>query len=666
MNYKQLSLSLVLGLGLGLTAQKKSIDIDAMDQNIRPQDDFFQYCNGNWIKDVEIPASDSYWGSFKELDERNKENIKNIIEELTSNQYAKGSSEQLIKDYYEAFMNMDARNSLGFQPIQDRLDMIDGIKSSKDFYQLVMQFEKWGITHFFGSYIYQDLKDNQNYAMYMSQSGMGLPNKNYYFDEDKESIRGDYKAHVARMLDMIGSKNAKQEAEAAYEVEHFFATHSKTPVEQRNTPAMYNKYAVNQLNKLSTLIPWSNFFTDQGLSNVDTVIIGTPQFFENLDALKSMEIDKIKSYLRWKVINSTASRLSEDFVQADFDFYSTRLRGVKEMKPLNERAINAINSSPLNEALGKLFVERYFPAESKAKVNEMVDNIMAAFRDRLENIDWMSAETKKMAILKLESFGRKLGYPDTWKDFSSLNITNNYFNNVQESIAYSTKEQLDQWGKPVDKTKWGMYPHMVNAYYSPLVNEIAFPAGIMQAPFFDPEAEDAVNYGTMGMVIGHEFTHGFDDSGARFNAEGMMQNWWTEEDQKTFEERTQKVVEEYNHFCPNDSLCVNGALTLGENIADLGGATLGFYAYMKTEDAKSGKKINGFTPEQRFFIALGQLWKIKYRYEALENRINTDVHSPGMYRVNGPLMNMPEFWEAFDVKEGDPMRLSVEKRAKIW
>jgi putative endopeptidase len=405
-----------------------------------------------------------------------------------------------------------------------------------------------------------------------------------------------------------------------------------------------------------------------GCQTPDTLIVGNPDYLKKIaELLEGESISIWKNYLKWNVINHYAGNLDEQFVALNFDFYGKTLSGKKTQKPLNEKVIDEITNIEIGELLGKAFVERHFSKEAQARVNEMVDNLLAVFKERIQNLDWMSDATKLEALNKLSSIGRKLGFPDKWEDYSSLNFrSEDYLANVKEMNRFSVRKNFSELKKEVDKDKWGMPAHMVNAYYHPLLNEIAFPAGIMQAPFFDEKSEDAVNYGRIGMVIGHEFTHGFDDMGAKFAADGSFKNWWTEDDLKLFEEKTKILGETFSAFCPMVDQCVNPDLTMGENIADLGGLTMAFYAYKRTAEFKVNEVRGGFSPAQRFFIAYAQLWKIKYTDEEMKNRIANDPHSPGMYRVNGPLKNCPEFFEAFDVKEGQTMRNDAKKIAKIW
>jgi predicted metalloendopeptidase len=410
------------------------------------------------------------------------------------------------------------------------------------------------------------------------------------------------------------------------------------------------------------------YFEKLELNELDTIIVGTTKFAQTISNLfRQEDLYTWKIYLSWNVMNSYIGHLGEDFVELRFDFYGRTLSGKKVRKPLNESCIDELTRIEIGELLGKAFVEKHFSKKAQDRVNVMVDNLLLVFKQRIGNLDWMSDVTKKQALTKLGSIGRKLGFPSKWEDYSSLNFSNGtYVENVREMNRYSMRKNLSQLNKPIDKEKWGMPAHMVNAYYHPLLNEIAFPAGIMQAPFFDENTEDAVNYGRIGMVIGHEFTHGFDDMGSKFAADGSFRNWWTEEDRKLFEEKTKMLGETFSGFCPIEGHCVNPDLTMGENIADLGGLTMAFYAYKLTDECKNAIKRDGFSPEQRFFISYAQLWKIKYTDAEMKNRIANDSHSPGMYRVNGPLMNCPEFFEAFNVKEGDKMRNVGKKLARIW
>ncbi len=640
-------------------------ELSYIDSTIRPQDDFFLYCNNNWIKNNPVPSTESRWGSFNELDEANKEKLKVILENASENPGSKGSHSQLVGDFYSSFMNMDKRNELGIQPIQGELDVVNGISDKKSLVKAISSLHAMGVGTMFGIGVELDLKDPTINVLNAGQGGLNLPNKNYYFDKDKAEIRDAYVAHIDKMFDLAGMNKGIGQDVLNFETK--IAQVCKTPQEQRDPFASYNKFSKADFAAMTSSFDWDAYYAENGIGDFDTIIVSNPKYFEGMDALLDYPVETWKNYLNWCVINTYANALTADFVNQNFAFYSTTLKGQKEMKEDWKRAISSLTFNYISHALGSLFVEKHFSENAKKKVNVMVDNIMEAFRDRLNTLDWMSDETKERALHKLESFGRKLGFPEEWRDYSGLEITSdNYVQNLRNITLYATKKNHEKLGKPKDPKEWGMPPHMVNAYYHPLYNEIVFPAGIMQPPFFDEHASDAVNYGRMGMVIGHEFTHGFDDQGAKFAADGSLSNWWSDEDVEKFKERTEKLGRTYEQFCPFGDVCVDPRLTMGENIADLGGITMAYYAYTKTDEYKEGKMVDGFTPDQQFFIAVAQLWKINYTDEELKNRIATDYHSPGMYRVNGPLKNCPEFWAAFDVKEGDPMRNPFEEAAKIW
>jgi len=645
-----------------------SIDPNLMDTTIRPQDDFFMFANGNWIKNTEIPASESRWGSFNELDQNNKEKLTTILEAAAKANADKGSATQLIGDYYASFINMEQRNAVGATFIAEKLDKVNAINSKDGLLNHMANDYIKGISTFFSFGVGQDLKDVENNTVYFSQGGLGLPNRDYYFDETKEDIRAKYIAHIEASFELAGQEDAAAKAQEIFEFEKTLASKMMKPAELRVPENTYNKY--NRADFLGMLKPFDfeTFLVSIECESFDSIIVGQPEYVQHIAALyDKTSLETLKNYTAWKTINNYAGHLNEAFVQLNFDFYKGVLSGTREMKPINERAIDEITGQPINEALGQAFVAEHFSVEAKDKINRMVDDLLAVYRERINELEWMTDETKKQALSKLEAIGRKLGYPDNWEDLSIIDIkADNYLNNIDQCAMYSVRDNLSDLHRPVDKDEWGMPAHMVNAYYHPLLNEIAFPAGIMQYPFFDINVEDAVNYGGIGMVIGHEFTHGFDDMGSKFAADGSFTNWWTEIDRENFEQRTQKLGATFSGFCPIDGHCVNPDLTMGENIADLGGITMAYYAYTRTQEFEKGEIINGFTPAQRFFIAYAQLWKIKYTDEELKKRIATDPHSPGMYRVNGPLMNCPEFFEAFDVKEGDPMRNSEDVISKIW
>lgn len=659
----------ILGKDKKSNDQNYSINKAYMDESINPQEDFFLYANGTWVKNNPVPDSESRWGSFNELEEQNNIKLTKILEDAKSETHKKGSIYQLIGDYYASFMDMETRNNNASKIIESINLLLDQVNSKKDLAALVARFHTKGIPAFYNFGVRQDMKNVDEHLAAISQGGLGLPNRTYYVDENKRELLQKYTDYAALLFELSGvSEGAFKMAQAAVNIEGELAKHMMNPSELRVPENTYNIMNREKFIEQVEGFDISLYFQEMRIKSFETLIVGQPDYFPSLSNLiNSSELIELKNYLSLKLLSHYAPHLGNDFVKVHFDFYGTTLSGTKKMKPMNERAIKEITGSAIKDALGEAFVNEHFSLEAKDKVNDMVDNLLIVFRDRLKNLEWMSETTKKEALIKLEAIGRKLGFPEEFEDLSSIEITSNdYVGNVDQCNYYSVKKNISKLNKRVDRTEWGMPAHMVNAYYHPLLNEIAFPAGIMQPPFFDIKAEDAVNYGSIGMVIGHEFTHGFDDMGSKFAADGSFTNWWTEDDRIRFEERTGKLGSTYASFCPIDGHCVNPDLTMGENIADLGGITMAYHAYAMTEEYKSGKKVNGFSPSQRFFLAYAQLWKINYTDEELKKRIATDPHSPGMYRVNGPLMNSPEFFEAFDVKEGDPMRNSEANISRIW
>lgn len=654
----------------GKLSQYSTVKKSYMDENIRPQDDFFQYSVGAWRAANPVPESESRWGSFNELDKSNKDKIKQILNDAAANNQERGSQNQILGDYYTSYVDMARRNELGLKPIDKELGIIKGIGSKEDVPRVLAELHATGVSGFFSFGVGQDLKNVDSHIAGFYQGGISLPNKDYYFDGDKEEIRTAFINHMRTMFNEAGYEveEADEMASFVMEMETKMAEEMMSPAELRIPENSYNKRSLEEVYDLCGDFSMEEYIQATGIEEFDSCIVGQLDFFEGLGRrFADCETHMITAYLTWKVLDHYAGHLDENFVKHNFNFYGRVLRGTKQMKPIEDRVIDEMTRMNFGEWLGRAFVEKHFSTEAKDRVNSMVDNLLLVYRERINNLEWMSEATKKEALVKLNAIGRKLGYPEKWEDYSSLNFSSqNYLSNYREAIRFGYLKNIAKLNKPVDKDKWGMPAHMVNAYYHPLLNEIAFPAGIMQPPFFDMKAEDAVNYGTIGMVIGHEFTHGFDDMGSKFAADGSFTNWWTEEDRKAFEERTSTFGKTYADFCPVEGHCVNPQLTMGENIADLGGLTMALYAYRRTPEYKSGIKREGFTPDQRFFISYAQLWKINYTDEELKNRLANDPHSPGMYRVNGPLMNCPEFFEAFDVKAGDPMRNGKGKMVTIW
>lgn len=653
-----------------IVKNSNAIEMEYLDLKVRPQDDFFRFANGNWIDQNPVPPSESRWGSFNELEISNNKKLTSILEDAKISKAPKGSDLQLLGDYYASYTDLTNRKSLGISPIEKEIKEVQNLKSKDEIIPLIAKHHQLGISSLFEFYVGQDLKNVEMNVIYISQGGIGLPNKDYYTSSDKSEIYNSYKNYIYEVLTIAKIEDPKIKAESITTFESMMAKAMMTPSELRVPENTYNKFVFNDVDNNYKNLKLETYISQIGLQQPRKLelIVGQVDFFKQINAmLENVTLEEWKNYLLWNVLNHYASSLNKEMVYANFNFYGKVLTGKTQMKPIQEQAIKAITNSEISELLGKVFVGRHFSETARDRVNEMVDNLLSVFESRINNLDWMTDTTKIEAKMKLKAIGRKLGYPSKYEDFSSLNFSaTDLIENNREIARFSWNKNISKLNKNVNKEEWEMPAHLINAYYHPLLNEIVFPAGIMQVPFFSEEYDDAINYGRIGMIIGHEFTHGFDDTGSKFAADGSFTNWWSEEDRISFEERTGKLGKTFELFCPVDGHCVNPDLTMGENIADLGGLTMAYYAYSKTKEFKDNKIINGYSPAQRFFIAYAQLWKINYTEAELKNRIANDSHSPGMYRVNGPLMNCPEFFEAFSVKEGDKMRNSNDKVSKIW
>lgn len=652
---------------------KESVDFQFMDPKVDPKVDFYNYANGIWMKENPVPSTEDRWTNFSTLLKNNNDRLLEILTDASKMKNEPGTVNQLIGDMYYSIMDSTTRNKAGVTPLKPHLDKILGLKDIKKLADISGDLHAKGVRFLFDVSVDQDLKNNTRNMIYIGQGGMSLPTKDFYTKTDSSSvaIRTEFKKHVSLLFQEVGydDKKANTTAEIVLNIETELASAAMDPVQMRDIEKQYNLWSFADLKKKNPSFNWEVYFNSQGMTKMpDTVIISQTDFMAKMESMtKTVKLEDWKEYIRWHLLQSTSSKLTDKMEKQMFYFNNTILRGTKKMKPRWERAVNTMGNLAINEALGHAFVDRTFSQDSKKKVNEMLDNIKEAFKGRLDQLDWMSDETKKKALLKLESFVSKIGFPDSWTDYSSLKIRReSYVENFFACNDFTTKKNYAKIGKPIDRSEWLMAPHIVNAYYNPLWNEIVFPAGIMQPPFFDVTKEDAVNYARMGAVIGHEFTHGFDDQGAMFDHTGTMAEWWTAEDKTKFNERAKKLVDHFNEFEPLPGLNVIGELTLGENIADLGGLTVAYYAYKRSLIGKKENNINGFTSEQRFFISFAQIWRENMTDKAMKMQVMTNPHSPGMYRVIGPLSNMPEFFEAFDVKEGDKMRRPVDKICKIW
>jgi putative endopeptidase len=633
--------------------------------------DFYQYANGQWLERNPIPEEYSSWGISHEMYERNLALLREIMEEAAKTNAPKGTNQQKVGDFWHTGMHTKSIEAQGLEPLKADLERVDSIETFEDVAAIVRDLHAEGVAALFDQGIFQDLKNSEQYLYYAVQGGLGLPDRDYYTRENEESakLREQYVAHVSTMLQLMGDDVEKADAAATsiLALETRLAAASMTNVELRDLNNYYNIETLKSADEKTPNFSWSRYFERLGLGEMENFSYAQPDFFAEMNTLlEESDLDTWKAYLRWNLINNFSPYLSDVFVEQDFEFYGKTLRGTEELQPRWKRVV-AKTSSSLGEALGQVYVERAFPPQTKARADEMIENLRTTVGLRIKNLDWMSDETKKQALTKLAAFTSKIGYPDEWRDYSKLDIEReSYVANVRAANVFEMQRNLDKIGQPIDRNEWGMSPQTVNAYYSPVMNEIVFPAAIMQPPMFDGEADDAINYGAMGSVIGHEFMHGFDDKGSTFDASGNMENWWTDEDKKLFEERTKILIDQFGGFVAVDDLHVNGELTLGENIGDLAGLTMAYYALQTALEGKNPGEIDGFTPEQRFFLSWAQGWRKNYRPEALKLQVNTDPHSPAKFRVNGPLANMPEFAAAFSCEEGDPMALPADQRAEIW
>jgi predicted metalloendopeptidase len=642
-----------------------------IESSVRPQDDFFEYLNGKWLKTVEIPSDKSSWGSFMELRENTLPQLRGIIEKVASTNAAKGTNEQRIGDFYASFMDEARLEQLGATPLKGELDKIAALKDKSELPALLAHLGKIGVGVPFDFGIHQDNKDSTKYVADIGQGGLGMPDRDYYLKlEDKKlaETKAKYQQHVEKMLTMAGDKNAAANAKAIVDFETEIAKVQWTKVELRDPIKAYNKVNLADMDKVAPGFDWKTWLDATGLSGKSTyVIVGQPTYLKAfVDVSNKTSIDTWKAYLALHLIESYGSFLSKNFVDERFDFYGRTLSGVKEMEPRWKRGVGAVERSQ-GEALGSLYVAQYFPAERKARMEALVKNLLAAYKESINKLDWMSPATKKEAQAKLAKFTPKIAYPNKWKDYSKLVVSrDDLVGNVMRSRVVEADREINKLGKPIDREEWGMTPQTINAYYNPEMNEIVFPAAILQPPFFDANADDAVNYGGIGAVIGHEISHGFDDQGAQYDGNGNLRDWWTASDHKNFKAKTTALVNQYNAFEPLPGYHVNGELTLGENIADNSGLAIAYKAYHISLKGKKAPVIGGMTGDQRLYAGWAQVWRSKMREQQQIVQVKTDPHSPGQFRANGTLKNQPGFYEAFGVKQGDKMYLAPKDRVIIW
>ena len=659
------------------TSKEPGINVSYMNTKISPTQDFFQYVNGTWLSQTEIPSDRTTWGSFNELIKKTDKDAMSILKEASKNPKYKSDTDQgKAVNLFATILDTVGRNKTGINPLKPYFKKIDAIKNVADLQKYLVEMEPEGGSGFFGIYIGADEKNSSKNSVSLGVSRLGLPDKDYYTSEDKDSKekRAKYQLHVEKMMQFIGETpaQAKQSAAGILALETELSKPRLNRVESRDSRLQYNPMTIAQLQKITPAIKWEAYFAGIGLAKLDTVVVMEPKYMKALQTVfTENKVGLWKEYLKWDLLNSVATKLSTDIETASFDFYSKTLRGALKQLPREEKALQVVNNS-IGEALGKLYVEKVFPAEAKTKAIDMIHNVILAYQNRINNLSWMSAATKVKAIEKLNKITIKVGYPDKWKDYSALEIKSvaeggSYFENTRNLNKWNFKKGIEKLHKPVDKTEWGMSPQTVNAYYNPSYNEIVFPAAILQPPFYNYQADEAVNYGGIGAVIGHEISHGFDDSGARYNAEGNLVDWWTPEDLKQFTALGTALADQYSALEPLPGIHVDGKFTLGENIGDLGGINAaydGLQLYLKAHGSPG--LIDGFTPEQRFFISWATVWRTKTRDEALKNQVKTDPHSPGMYRAVVPIQNVDAFYQAFGIKKGDKMYIDPDKRVKIW
>ncbi len=651
----------------------KFIDRANMNLSVKPGDDFFEYSNGIWTKNNPIPAKETRWGTFNQLRDFNINAVKTILEDAVQNlnKYAPGSPERRVAEFYTAAMDSIRIEKLGYEPIKPELAKIDAIQTKMEALQTVSRFKTEGLgSPLYGFYISQDRKNVEKMAPQLSQGGTSLPDRDYYLKTDSRSVKiqDAFKKYIATLFELSGtpSAEAKANAETVYALEKSLASAQMTRVEMRDPYKTYNKLLWSTFQAKTPEINWNEQFKTLGVPTQDSILVSAPAFFAELsNMLAKTPVESLKVYLKWNILKGSASYLSSSFVKASFA-YSQVLTGQKVQTPRWQR-MSSLTDGVIGELLGQLYVARYFKPIAKERMTELVANLRKAFEIRINNLDWMSDVTKQKAKDKLHAFTPKIGYPDVWKKYEGLEISaNSYYQNMRNAGAWGYKENLAQLNKPIDRSKWNMTPPTVNAYYSPVMNEIVFPAGILQFPFFAAEADDAINYGAIGAVIGHEMSHGFDDQGSQYDKDGTLRNWWTKDDLAKFKAKTTILGAQFDAYTILDTIHVNGKLTMGENIGDLGGLNIAYEAFKMTKQGQSKKKIDGFTPDQRFFLAFAQVWRGSTLPEAAAQQVYTDPHSPGEYRTIGAPVNMDAWYKAFDVKPGDKLYKKPEDRLKIW
>lgn len=642
-----------------------------MDTTVKPGNDFYMFAHGTWIKNLQMPEEYSRYGAFEILQENNEKKLRTLVEEVAAEEAEPGSNEQKVGDFFKTGMDSAKIEEDGIKPLQKHFDKIEAIENTTDLQNVAAGFQQMGVSPFFYIFSSQDKKDSEKVIAQIWQGGIGMSDRDYYTEDDARSkeLREKYVEHLTKMFVLLGDsqEEAEKNAQTVMNIETQFAKASLTRLECRDPYRVYNKMTLKELQSHTPNFDWEAYFSNLGYPDVKEINVSQPDFIDKMGKMmKSVSIDDWKTYMRWVLIDRTAPYLNSAIVEQNFDFFGKTMTGKQTMRPRWKRVLSSTNGA-LGEVVGQVYVKKYFPPEAKDRIYNLVMNLKKSFAQRLENVVWMGDSTKQKALEKLEVMSVKVGYPDKWRDYSDLEIkTDSYVENVLRARKSNFTYSMDKIGKPVDRDEWHMYPQTVNAYYNPAMNEIVFPAGILQPPFFYKDADNAVNYGAIGSVIGHEMTHGFDDQGRHYDKDGNLNEWWTEKDAEEFNKRVQLLVEQYDNFVALDTLTVNGKLTLGENIADFGGTTISYNALQMALEGKERKKIDGFTPEQRFFLSYAKVWRQKIRDEELMRRLREDVHSPGHFRVNGPIFNIPQFYETFNISPEDELFIAEDKRAVVW
>jgi len=663
------------GLGLaaradGPAVRRSGVDRSGFDTSVRPQDDFFRYVNGGWIARTEIPPDRPYFGAFVVLRDKSESNLRAIIEEAAaSTGNPEGSDARKIGDLYKSFMDEARADQLGMKPIEADLARIDAIGDKAALIRTMADLQRAGVTGLFGGFVNTDAKRSDQYIVYLNQSGLSLPDESYYREAKFQPIRDKYLAHLEKMFELAGIAAPKEKAAKVMAVETGLAKRHWDRVKNRDRTLTYNKVDRKALAALTPGFDWTVWLNSFGAPSVEELVVRQPDYLTAMaKLLDQFPLDDWKTWMKWHVLSGAAPLLSKPFVEEDFAFFQRTLDGSPEIRPRWKRGVEVVEAG-MGFAAGKMYVEKHFPAAAKARMKELVGHLVEAYREEISALDWMSPETRKRALEKLAKFNPKIAYPDKWRDYTALQVgRDDPVANVRRASAFEVARNLKKLGKPIDRGEWGMTPQTVNAYYNPGMNEIVFPAAILQPPFFDMQADDAVNYGAIGAVIGHEIGHGFDDQGSKSDGDGNLINWWTDPDRKQFESRTKMLIEQYNEFQPAQlpGQHVNGALTIGENIGDLGGLSIAYKAYRRSLKGHDAPVIDGLTGDQRFFLGWAQAWQSKARDAFLSRQLATNPHSPPEFRCNGVVRNLPEFYAAFGVKEGDKLWLPPERRVRIW